>query len=229
MDPKISMMWATQDAEYQIVRATRICYGSEDKTDSHWEATDNVQQLLSQGTLTINGPMVSVKIGKKDEALLRRIMTNQHNTCLRFASAAFTIDNISRVCSHQLVRIAHFGILQRSQRYCDESNSSVSSPDFPSEYFGKVDKIYKSSYKLYNEMIENGIKQEDARYVLPNATSTKINMVSNFQGWKHFLHIRLAKKVQLETRLVAAEICKQLYNVAPIIFENDYNKIDSVF
>lgn len=229
MKPVIKLMWATPDAEYQIVRATRICYGSEDKIDSRWVPTENATNLITTGNLTIDAPMVKVMLGEKDTALLKRIMTNQHNTCLRFASAAFHISNISRVCSHQLVRIAHFGILQRSQRYCNEGSSSVCSPDVPEEFEGEVEKVYNDAYKLYNKMVDQGVKEEDARYVLPNASSTQINMVSNFQGWKHFLKIRLAKKVQLETRLVAAEICKQLYNIAPVIFEADYEKLDSVF
>lgn len=227
MKPEIKMMWSTPDAEYQIVRATRICYASEDSIDSRWVPTGEAQEILLSGNMTIGVPVLKVNIGPKDEDLLRTIMKNQHNTCLRFASAAFHIKDISRVCSHQLVRIAHFGILQRSQRYCNEGKSSFV---FPESLDGLLNKdVYlENTLDIYNDLIESGVKEEDARYVLPGASSTQINMVANFQGWKHFLKIRLAKKVQLETRQVAAEVCRQLYAVAPIIFESDYNKLEEL-
>ena len=46
--------------------------------------------------------------------------------------------------------------------------------------------------------------------------------------WKWFLHLRLNRKSQYEIRLVAAEICEQLYEIAPIIFENDFDKLDDI-
>jgi len=45
-----------------------------------------------------------------------------HLSVLRFAYATFGVEGISRVCSHQLVRVAHAGILQRSQRYVRETH-----------------------------------------------------------------------------------------------------------
>ena len=224
MESKIKLLWNTQDPEYQIVRASRICYGSEDKIDSRWEPTEHVQNIMVGKGLQVGVPLMKVKLGPSDEQLLKTIMKNQHNTCLRFASAAFNIKDVSHVCSHQLVRIAHFGILQRSQRYCDDSNVEFS---FPAEIKSHLDTntYIESCKEMYKNMIKAGIKKEDARYVLPSASVTELNMVSNFQGWKHFLNIRLAEKVQKETREVAIEICKQLYDLAPIVFEVDFKKI----
>ena len=227
MEPKVTLMWGTPDPEYQIVRAARECYASEDSIDSHWEPTGAVQKIMMGGGLDVGVPMLKVKLGPNDTALLKTLMKNQHNTCLRFASAAFRITDISRVCSHQLVRIAHFGILQRSQRYCNEENTNFIFPD-TIEDKRDAENVGKYFLEVYKDLIAAGVKEEDARYILPGATSTRINMVSNFQGWKHLLHIRLNKKVQLETRMVAAELCRQLYELAPIVFEEDFNKLDNL-
>jgi thymidylate synthase (FAD) len=224
MQSNVSLMWVTPDPEFQIIRSARICYNSGEKIDSHWVQTDAMQDMLVNKKMTVGVPMMKVKIGPNDEGLLRTLMKNQHNTCLRFASASFHIDNISRVCSHQMVRIAHFGILQRSQRYCNEGDTSFV---FPAE--NEKFKDFASKAKaLYNEAIADGMTEEDARYILPNASTTQLNLVSNFQGWKHLLAIRLNKHVQFETRLVAIELCKQLYELAPIVFESDYKKIEEL-
>ena len=44
-----------------------------------------------------------------------------HLATLRFAHATFRVSGISRSCSHQFVRSKHLDFLQRSQRYCNES------------------------------------------------------------------------------------------------------------
>lgn len=221
MKPQIKLLWATPDAEYQIIRSARICYASEDLSDSRWVPTEHAQNILMNNKMTLGVPMVRVELGPNDKRLLETLMSNQHNTCLRFASAAFNISSISRACSHQLVRVAHFGILQRSQRYCSEKETDFIFP----EETDKFNEFSQRAKELYIEAIESGMDKEDARYILPNATSTNINMVSNFQGWKHMLSLRLNKHAQYETRLVAIELCKQLYEIAPIIFKPDMNKI----
>lgn len=235
MEPKVKLLWATPDPEFQVIRSARICYNSEDKIDSRWEPTENAQSVAMGGGMRLDAPMVRVSIGKDDEKLLRKLMTNQHNATLRFAEAAFQISGISRICSHQMVRLAHCGILQRSQRYCNEGETEFYFPesfkykyDIDVSYMDEAKHIADLSIKLYKKMVEDGVKEEDARYVLPGAVSTQLNMTANFQTWKHFLGIRLSKKVQYETRLVASLICKELYGLAPIIFEGDYEKLDKI-
>lgn len=227
MNPQISLLWCTPDSEYQIVRSTRICWDSGDSSDSRWEQTDAYTKLMAEHQMTVGIPMFKVKLGPNDESLLKKVMSNQHNTCLRFASAAFHIEGVSRVCANQLVRISHFGILQRSQRYCSEDGTGFVLPQ-RLEGDEAVKEFNNKAEELYKKLISDGVREEDARYVLPSSASTQLDMVANFQGWSHFLSIRLAKKVQYETRQVAAEICKQLYGIAPIVFQSHYEKLDKL-
>lgn len=236
MKPEVKLLWNTPDADFQILRSARICYNSEDQIDSRWVPTGNAQSVMAGEGIRLDTPMVEVVLGPKDEELLRKLMTNGHNSCLRFASAAFQISGISRVCSHQLVRISHAGILQRSQRYCNEGETkfifpkelehTYNGPDGP--YMDDVKHLAKQALDLYNEMIEDGVKEEDARYILPAASSTQVNLSGNFQMWKHMMGIRLNKKVQYETRLVASILCRHLHSLAPIIFESDFDKLDKI-
>ncbi len=51
-----------------------------------------------------------------DESCIRRAIKckdSGHLSVLRFAYATFNVSGISRICSHQIVRMAHAGILQR--------------------------------------------------------------------------------------------------------------------
>lgn len=86
--------------------------------------------LISDGTTTNPTVHIGRMAGicydsdRGDEASARRAIKcrdSGHLATLRFAFATFNVSGISRVCSHQLVRMAHAGILQRSQRYVKES------------------------------------------------------------------------------------------------------------
>ena len=235
MQPEIKLLSATQDPEFMIVKAARICYNSEDSIDSRWQPIGNTENVIAGNGMTLGVPMVKVHIGKKDEVLLRKLMTNNHNACLRFAFASFQISNISRVCSHQLVRISHAGLLQRSQRYCNEGETEFVFPDALknvdngiNSYLEDAKALAEDARRLYDRMVDDGVKEEDARYILPAASSTQINISGNFQMWKHLLHIRLNRKVQYETRLTCAVLCERLYELAPIVFESDFNKLDDI-
>ena len=89
---------------------------------------------------------------------------------LRFAHATFHVSGISRVCSHQFVRSKHLDFLQRSQRYCKEEDAEVV---YPSNGNGEIyEEVYSSALDAHRELLARGVKKEDARFVLPEATTT---------------------------------------------------------
>jgi thymidylate synthase (FAD) len=149
--------------------------------------------------------------------------TSGHLATLRFAYATFRVSDISRVCSHQIVRMAHAGILQRSQRYVKETQVQYIDP--PS--LGGVDvslqrqwrEIQEAAEALYLRLVDSGqMKKEDARYILPQGCSTSMVLCLNFQGWRDFLENRLPMHAQHEVRQVAIEINRLLGEAAPNLF-----------
>ena len=73
---------------------------------------------------------------------------------------------------------------------------------------------------LYNEFTEAGIPAEDARYILPNATETKIVCTFNARSLLNFFSLRCCARAQWEIRALANEMLRQCKEVAPVIFEN---------
>ena len=128
-----------------------------------------------------------------------------HLATLRFAHATFHISGISRVCSHQFVRSKHLDFLQRSQRYCKESDAGFVIP--PSKDWELAFDIHnKYCLDLYNKLIREGVKKEDARFVLPEATETELIVTGNFQAWLDFIKLRADTHAQWEIREVAKTI-----------------------
>ena len=52
----------------------------------------------------------------RNKKRVKSLMKQRHLATLRFASATFLVEGISRACSHQIVRHPHLSFLQRSQR-----------------------------------------------------------------------------------------------------------------
>lgn len=145
-----------------------------------------------------------------------------HLATLRFAYATVNIAGISRICSHQLVRVAHAGILQRSQRYVKETHVEFVVPDsvkaLPQDLYDQWAGILARSQTLYLEAIDAGMKKEDARYILPQSCTTELNLCMNFQGWKDIIGNRTAKHAQWEIREVFLEVDRLLGGIAPNLF-----------
>ncbi len=146
-----------------------------------------------------------------------------HLATLRFAYATFNVAGISRVCSHQIVRMAHAGILQRSQRYVKETKVEFVDPpalaDTPHWFRNSWAKVQSDAEALYLYAVDNKLlKKEDARYIMPQGCTTEMNLCLNFQGWRDFLRNRNDKHAQWEVRAVASEIDRQLGEIAPGLF-----------
>lgn len=188
--------------------------------------------LISDGTTTNPTVHIGRMAGicydsdRGDEASARRAIKcrdSGHLATLRFAFATFNVSGISRVCSHQLVRMAHAGILQRSQRYVKESAVEFIDPPavamLPYNEQLEWAEIQDHAETLYLKLVDLKLmKKEDARYILPQGCSTEINFCLNFQGWRDFLKNRASPHAQWEARNVALEIQRQLAGIAPVIF-----------
>ena len=146
-----------------------------------------------------------------------------HLATLRFAYATVRISEISRVCSHQLVRVAHAGILQRSQRYVKETSVEYIDPPAlaliePSDQL-RWQLIQDQAEALYLHLVESSqMKKEDARYILPQGCSTSLRITGNFQMWLDLLGNRTTKHAQWEVRDVATEVKRLIGKHAPGIF-----------
>lgn len=145
-----------------------------------------------------------------------------HLATMRFAYATFNVSGISRICSHQIVRMAHAGILQRSQRYVKETGVVFVQPpalaQMPDDIKLRWAKLEQESRDLYGASIDAGMRKEDARYALLHSAETELNLCLNFQGWRDFLRNRADKAAQWEARDVAFEIRRKLSDISPNLF-----------
>ena len=82
----------------------------------------------------------------------------------------------------------------------------------------RYDQLLSEVSALYKEMIEGGIPCEDARFVLTNATETKIVVTMNIRSLFNFFSLRCDKNAQWEIRQLANTMFELVEPTAPFIF-----------
>jgi thymidylate synthase (FAD) len=163
-------------------------------------------------------------------AFLRARLKAGHESIIEHASATFEISGISRACSHQLVRHRLASYSQESQRYVDMSEPEMVVPDAIREDEDAMaiwDEFQAYVKESYRRLRARGVRKEDARFVLPNATATRIIVTMNFRELRHFFRLRIAPEAQWEIRRVAGEMLKQLVPYAPTVFGDMLDEEDS--
>jgi len=234
----VELISITSNAEKVIESAGRTAYLSFDrKTDLpilRAEKEDNTKifrvedhpellQVKKGEEFIINGDSWKAKEVWKNSAekFVKMLVKSGHLSVLEHASATFRIKGGSRAFTHQLVRHRMASFTQQSQRYVNEKTFRYIEPHSIEEN-PKAHKIFvdfmEKAREVYSELQKMGIRNEDARFVLPNSVESEIVITANFREWRHILETRGAAKAQWEIRKVAIAILEILKEKAPSVF-----------
>lgn len=75
------------------------------------------------------------------------------------------------------------------------------------------------AYWCYLRLREVGIKAEDARYVLPNATKTEVYVTMNLRQWRHVFETRLNPRAQWEIRKCVRDVYEYFKRKCSVLVE----------
>lgn len=195
----VRLLSHTPDPERAIAAAARLCYAPESAAD-----------LL--GTMS----------DKAVKSVLKTVIASGHTSTLEHASYTFSISGVSRAMTHQLVRHRLASYNQQSQRYVsyDTEPCFIIPPGIAEnpEALARFQAATSSAFSAYRELIDLGIAAEDARYLLPNATESKIVVTMNVRELLHFFTLRCCKRAQWEIRELALRMLELAEPTAPYIF-----------
>lgn len=167
---RVDLIQATENAKDLITRAASICYGKEEAKDQN--------------------------------KLLRTLYRLGHHSVMEHIYFTWKIEGISRACLAQLTRHRHASFTVESQRYTkySEGLDIVNVEHLPEEAKDKYLTAMTEASINYKELLELGVKAEDARMVLPNAAATNLYMSCNLRELMHLNSIRTAKGAQKEIK-----------------------------
>jgi len=140
---------------------------------------------------------------------------------LPHTSFTFAIEEISRACSHQLVRHRLASYSQKSQRYIEVKRlkEHIVMPRTVEEKASQLFKTFiDEASEIYHKLLEADVPKEDARFVLPNATETSMLVTMDGQALHHFFGLRCCNRAQWEIRAMADAMLMRVRSVEPELF-----------
>ncbi|PWB63548.1 MAG: thymidylate synthase (FAD) [Deltaproteobacteria bacterium] len=199
----VVLLQCTPEPERLVALAARLCYSPASIAD--------LQEDVSR---------------KDVRKLIRRVLSMGHASVLEHVVFTFGVEGISRAASHQLVRHRIASYSQQSQRYVSATFGYVL-PKTIGNGAGRTgtpladrfEKHMKESSRIYAELLAAGVPPEDARFVLPNATETKILVTMNARELHHFFALRTCRRAQWEIREMARRMLALAAGKAPLLFE----------
>ena len=142
---------------------------------------------------------------KNAMGLVKHLYNSGHHSVFEHIYFTFKIEGISRACSHQLVRHRHCSFTQRSQRYCSEDGFQYVTPNTINDI--EMGYAMERIGDWYHGCQENGVPNEDARYLLPNACATSLYLSCSLRELIHIANERLCVRAQWEIRDLVREMC----------------------
>jgi len=190
----------TPEPERTVAMAAKLCYNS-----------STIPELLEE-------------ISKKEQAkFIQMLVASGHMSPIEHAVYTFGVEGISRACSHQLVRHRIASYSQQSQRYVNYKNLKfIVPPEIAKDEQRKKEFLTEclEDFRKYLKLVEEGYSEEDSRFVLPNATETKMIITMNARELLHFYELRTCERAQWEIRNMAKEMLKLAYATAPNLFKD---------
>jgi thymidylate synthase (FAD) len=197
---KVKLIQYTENPERVVAMAARLCYSP--------IGAEELSETMSEEQI---------------KKLVTKIVSLGHASTLEHASFTFAIEGISRVLTHQLVRHRIASYSQQSQRYVSEHDFEYIMPPAIAERpeaKAKFEQLMQDIRTAYDDLSAMGVPKEDARYVLANATETKIVATFNARSLQHFFELRCCNRAQWEIRAMANLMVTEVKKVAPLLFKN---------
>ena len=211
--PNVTLISYTPDPERTVAAAARLCY-----------SPSTIDQVMEQMD------------DEKTASFLDMLTQIGHQSPIEHASFTFGIEGVSRSLLAQITRhrIASFSV--QSQRYVDEAGfdyvipPEIEGDEQTKELFLKAMESAKQSYETLTVHLERRYQKdmapkaahkkaiEDARFVLPNACTTKMMVTMNARSLLNFFSLRCCNRAQWEIREVAWQMLKLVKGVAPHLF-----------
>jgi thymidylate synthase (FAD) len=86
------------------------------------------------------------------------------------------------------------------------------------ELYQRYQQLLDEIHQFYGELLDADIPAEDARFVLPNAATTKIVITMNGRELRHFFALRCCRRAQWEIQQMAKRMLKLVKPIAPTLF-----------
>ena len=201
-------------SDLSVVNAARVSFGKKSE---------------ALGTSGVVGETMTPILNDPDKKLIKYLAKHKHMSPFGHAFASFHVKAPIFV-ARQLVKHKFLRWNEISRRYVDDK------PEFyePDEWRGRADdkkqgsagavesvpvgalKVQGYCLAAYQDLLSSGICPEQARMVLPQSTMTEWYWSGSLDAFADMCNLRCKGDTQLETRLVANQICDSMHKLFPL-------------
>lgn len=198
---KVKLLSHTPEPEKLIAIAARLCYSNKANIET-------IQEEFSEEEI---------------KKFIEQLIETKHGSVTEHAVFSFGIERFSRAVLAEFTRHRICSFSVRSQRYCAEGECEFI---YPNGYKtnNKAEEIFESSLanskQDYKDLLGQNVPKEIARYVLPNATATRMIVTMNARELMHFFNLRCCNRAMKEIRDIANEMLRLVKPIAPNLFKN---------
>ena len=229
---KVKLIQMTQNPIDVMWVAARTCY-SEKSPIEIWDE-------INKDNMKFN-----VLEMEKHWKLVKKVLDSGHSSIAENVSFTFAIEGVSRSLLAQITRHrAGVVFAVQSQRYVEikedykllgDDGTETNETNYleRTDFLNILDKYFvwdHNNYAQYHALLQSlycylyqvqemGMKPEDARYVLPNATKTNITMTINLRELIHVCALRLCTRASSEIRQLFKVIKEEVNKYEPKLAE----------
>jgi thymidylate synthase (FAD) len=210
-------------------------------TEYEGQSLDNI----ISGIARISSSREVNELFSESDKLLNYCIKNAHWSIFDQADLTFQITT-SMPIGEQCIRHQSFDFQKFSGRYA-KFNNSLEPLEFRlqgktnrqvgeeaiiptingNNAFIELDKVFAQIHDCYNQLTEQQVALETARFILPLLTSTTFYMKGSIRSWITFLNVRLHSHAQKEIIQLATKIKELFIEECPIISKALYNFEDA--
>ena len=203
VQPQVTLLSHTENPIRSLYMAYRVCYSA--------LTPQQVAERIEDERIT----------DERMASFVSERLATGHTSPLEQVSFEFGISGVSRAFSHQLVRHrVGINFEQQSQRYVTYKKGfpyivpdTIKNAEMDEEFESAM--AYLSTF--YQRLVDEGIPAEDARFLLPNATSTNFKITINFAAMLHLADLRMCLAAQWEAQRIVSMMRLEIVKVSPLL------------
>lgn len=206
-----------------VVRAARVSYGSGSKTVK--QDTDLIHYLW-ENKHHVPFESVVYQWHVKVPIFVQRHIVKHRMSSMNEISGRYTTFRETDYYTPQFFRKQAKKNKQASESVNDSNDrlaKSISENRFSNTEHHKMmtdlDEHMKSTFKLYNSLLDKGVAREMARMVLPQNVMTEFYFKIDLRNLYHFLTLRNDNHAQEETREIAKAMEGIVKEINPVSYE----------
>jgi len=202
---KVKLLGYTENSQSLSAAGALGCF--EEKSSA--QLMEELQQLPEEQRL------------KRERGVLKNSFGRGHGSVGDQNYFIFSIEDLPRAATFQLCLPEYLAHLQQSLRRA-KATRGFYLPEVikNSEFAGKVEEILSRSFELYEKMLEAGIPEEDARFLLPLYTKTNIQTGGDARELGHLWQMSHREGIPSIVTAVVDEMISQAKERAPYLFED---------